>query len=56
MGTFSLFAFGFMLEKYRCYKQCAVWILRIQAIAMILFSLSLESSFFMTLLSSVVLG
>lgn len=57
LGIVCLIGFAYILEKYKSYKMTSIFILRIQAIAIILFSLSLESSNFKLMcVSSVLLG
>lgn len=57
LSVLGLFGFAYSLAKYCMYKQTAMWILRLQSITFILFSLSLESkSFFVMCGSSALLG
>ncbi|XP_070506527.1 choline/ethanolamine transporter flvcr2a-like [Chironomus tepperi] len=57
LSVFSLFGFAFILARFKRFKSTALWILRIQSIAFILFSLSLEStSFVIMCFSSILLG
>lgn len=43
LSVLGIFAFAFILERFKSYKTTSMWILRIQGTAFILFSLSLES-------------
>lgn len=57
LSVFGLFAFAFILERFKSYKTTTMWIFRIQGLAFILFSLSLESkSFLVMCVSSSMLG
>ena len=57
LSVIGLFGFAYVLDRYKNYKATSMWILRIQSIAFILFSLSLESkSFPVCIFSSVILG
>lgn len=57
LSVVGLFGFAYILDKYKNYNASSIWILRVQSIAFILFSLSLESqSFTVMCISSVLIG